>query len=416
MRDQPGLVTALTPDMAAPAAEPRPPLPDPRPAPAVATSTPNRGRLLRVAVSLGLLALIGYFVQDRFFSTEADGAFLDGAPIAVRTPISGTVSLAPALSVGNVIPADTRFGTVVNPRADTSRLSDLTLALSSAEASLTALTRRIAYVEGEIAASEHNLGAFRDARTETLTARVREIDESVSAAGARLAEATRGLRRAEALSAGGVATVAALEAARRAEAVAHAELDGARNRRAATDAELRAARAGVNVADAATDRSASQQQRDRLRDQLEDLAAQQIEREAQVAALRPLIATETERTARMGEAALQLHAPGRLLRLVAQAGEHVQPGQEIAILADCANPEATATVSPAVFRRLQVGQTARFKAAQDDAWRNGTVSALRAEPGATSNSARRLEVVVSFPAEVGSTRACESGRLGRLAF
>ncbi|MCB4822432.1 HlyD family secretion protein [Roseicella aerolata] len=375
-------------------------------------------RLLRGALGLGLIALAGFFLHDRFYRLEAAHAVMAGAPMVLRAPLGGVLEApaGPAPRIGDILPAGTPFAILRNPRVDDSRRAELMAQLATAEAERIALDHRAAHAAAELAEADRHAALFQQTRTATLRARLAEVESAALAAEARLQEAEQALRRSQSLHATGNAPAAALDQATRAAAVARAERQAAVERRAVLMAELEAAGQGVFASEAATDRSATQQFRDRLRAAAAELEAQRLEREARLAALRAQLQEEAGRLERLRQAELSLPVAARLLHLAARPGEQVLPGQEVAVLAECGRPEVTAAVEAHVFRGLRLGQAARFRPAGEDAALPGEVAALRAEPGRAEGGLPRFEVLVRLSPESGHAAACESGRLGRLSF
>jgi multidrug resistance efflux pump len=377
---------------------------------------PSAGRLFRLALGAALVVAALVFLQDRFLTMEARHAVLDGAPVTLRSPIEGVLEEVAPVGAGTVMPAGTVLGRLRNPRLDEGRLGDLTRYHRQAEAEATALGRRLDRVELELEQAGTHAAAFAAARSAMMQARLKESDSQLAAAAAREAEALAALRRTESLAATGTQTAAALDAARRAAQVARAELQAAADRKDAMAVETRAVLAGVFASDTANDRSASQISQERLRLLATDLAAMRDEALARAAALARQIAEESPRLDRLRETTLVALSRARLIRRLAQPGEHVGPGQGVLLLADCAQPEVTAAVEPRVFRGLVQGAPAVFLPAGGGDPRHGSITALRATPAAADGSGGRLEVVVALNAEPSDTAACASSRLGRLAF
>lgn len=378
---------------------------------------PPPGRMIRIGIGALLVLLAGLFLHDRFGRLEASQALLHGTPQALRAPIDGTLSV-PGIglpAIGSILEPAVPYAAIINPRAEDRSLRETIAQLRMAEAEREALRARIAALEGEMAAAERQAGAFRHARSGTLDARVAEAEHALAAADARLREAEAALRRGQALAQAGVVAGAALDQARRAQQVAASDRQAAANRLAALRTELNAARGGVFASDNASDRSASQQVRDRLSLMAAELAHQLTAQEARIAALAEQRLAEEARYARAREAPLHVGAQARLVRQLAQPGEHVRQGQEIAQFVDCANPVVTAQVDARIFRSLRLGQPAQFQAAGESAWQRGSIAALL--PGQVSERAQpAFEVIVRLDPHGPAAQGCETARLGRLSF
>ncbi len=388
--------------------------PLPRPAPAK-RRLPSAGRVLRLLLGAALVATGAVFLQDRFFALEARQAVLDGAIVTLRSPIEGVVEALHTPPLGEILQAGTALGVVRNDRLDESRLGDLDRLRRIAEAEAAGFSRRLDQARAELSQAAVNAAAYAAARQQMIGARLREAESLHAAAAAREAEAAAALSRAERLAASGVQALTTLEAARRAAAVATADLRAAADQRKALAAEHAAVLAGVLASDTSHDRSASQLSEERLRLLVGEIEARHAEAVTRAAALAEQLARESARHELVREATLTAPAPVRLLRRLAQPGEHVAAGQAVLLLADCAQQEAVALVEPRLFRRLQQGRPVLFHPAGGEAPREGRIAALRAEPAAADGAGGRLEVVVALAAEE-SAGACDSGRLGRLTF
>jgi len=373
------------------------------------------GRLFRLAVGLALVATAGLLVHDRFFTAEARHAVLDGANVTLRSPIEGVLESLATVAPGTVLAEGAALGIVRNPRLDDARLRDLTRYRREAEAEAAMLERRLAQVRLELAAAVASASAFTAVRGDMLAARLREAESSLAAARARQVEALSALRRAESLAATGTAATITLDAARRAAEVAQAEARASADRRDVAATDHRAVLAGIFASDTANDRSASQIAQERLRLQEAELSAQRDSLLMRAAILATQIDEEAPRFARLREAVLETPTEARLIRRLAQPGEHVGPGQGLLLLADCSQPEVAAAVTARVFRQLRQGQLAVFHPAGGGEPRSGTIIALRVEPAAADGGGGRLEAVVALRPTAGGA-GCESGRLGRLTF
>ncbi|MCX7370889.1 MAG: hypothetical protein NTW56_00355 [Alphaproteobacteria bacterium] len=379
---------------------------------------PPTGQMLRIGIGALLVLLAGLFLHDRFGRIEASQAMLHGIAQSLRAPIDGTLTV-PGMglpAIGSILEPAVPYASVINPRAEDRPLREATTQLRMAEAERDALRARIAALTAEMNAAERQAGAFRHARAGTLDARVAEAENALAAADARLREAETALRRGQMLAQAGVVAGAALDQTRRAQQVATSDRQAAANRLAALRTELNAASGGVFASDNANDRSASQQARDRLGLMAAELNQQLAGHEARIAGLADQRRAEEARFAQAREAPLHVGAQARLLRQLAQPGEHVRQGQEIAQFVDCANPVVTAQVDGRVFRSLRLGQPAQFQAAGESAWQHGNVAALMAPAATAERGTPLFEVIMRLDPHGPAARGCETARLGRLSF
>ena len=377
---------------------------------------PSPGRILRIVFGVLFISIGGIFLQDRFLATEVRLAVLSGTLITSRTPIEGVLAITPGAAAGLILPAGSRLGEVRNPRVDSTRLSDLSRQRRLAEAERETLTRRAAETAQAVSIATGRAEAFSAARREMLTARVLEMEANEAAAASSAQEAGATLRRTTMLTASGVQARVALDTAHRNAAVADAVLRAAGDRRRSALAERDAALSGVFASDTANDRSTSAQTEDRLRLLVTDLVAQRDEIAARVAALRMQEEAEETRIALLREAHLTIPMQARLVRWLAQPGEQMRAGQDIALLADCGQPEVTGGVEPRVLARLTPGDPVRFRAEGEGLWQAGHVTALHAEAPAADGSGGRYRVVAQLAPRPDGQLTCETGRLGRLVF
>ncbi len=393
--------------------------------PPKALAPPKRSRagtVARTAFALGVLAVGGVFVHDRFVGLNSEAAVLTGVMMVVRAPIDGRFDASAPLEPGTVLAPAAAVGVVKNERADTGKLNDLTAA-AALRGEVEATKARMEGVDRAVESAGGD--AFRRARVEQLGARVREAEAGITAAKARVREADAALERSEALLATRAGTAAAAEQARRAQAVAANDAEVATQRRAGALTELAAARAGVYATDVASDRSASQQATDRLKLLRAEISAQLGERANRLAAVERQIEGEKARIERFGTAVLTAGASGRsrVVHQHTQDGEHVRQGQTIAELTDCTRPVVVAVVDENRFRSLRLGMEASFtpggaltRLNHDAPKLEGRVVQLLTPlaPRGVPGDEKYRAVLQVRPSSVGD--ACETGVTGRVAF
>jgi multidrug resistance efflux pump len=377
-----------------------------------------RGRAVRTVIGLALLSVVGAFISDRFFGLGSRKAVLSGVPITLRAPIDGM------LAIEGIVPGEIRdpglvFGTVHDERVDDSRMRELAAALRIVEAEVASHQARLLQMNQEGAAALERAESFRRVRIEQLEARIAETDAILRGAQARVREAEATLRRSQTLIASGTASAATYDQVRRAQAVAHEELAAAQQRRAALVTQWQAAEAGVFAADEANnDRSTSQQTQDRIRLSSLELAAALRERQERLDAVRQQFQAEQQRLARLRTVTLNLPTRGRLVQLMAQMGEYVRQGQEIASFVDCSQPLALVEVEERVFQSLSLGMAAVFTPARSADRFEGEVVQLLSPLLAMSSAGReggQYRVVVRLRAQPLAQR-CDIGRMGRVSF
>ncbi len=370
------------------------------------------GRLLRAGFALAVLGTTLHFIHDRFFVTASDVAIMAGRTIVLRAPIDGRVVMSP-WSHGQNFAEGHVVAQVVNDRADTQRLDELQTALATVEGEIPALEQRAAGTAGLLNSAILSAEAFRRIRLDQLRPRIAEAEAVARAAAARLKEAEAAAARGEALQRGGYTSAAAVDVLRRDLAVARDGLRAATERRTALLAEQEGASLGVYATDNATDRSISQQTTDRLTLTLVEVDAMLAERRARRAAIQQQLDAERQRVGLLREAPLRAPIGMVLVQLLAQPGEFVRPGQDVARFASCGERLVRTEVEERVFRTLAIGQRASFRPAGAPAKLPGEIVELvptSLQPGAPR---MRPQAVVQLG---GSEGVCETGRSGAVRF
>jgi multidrug resistance efflux pump len=263
--------------------------------------------------------------------------------------------------------------------------------------------------------------AFQAGRIRQLEARVAESNSEIAGAVSRREEAAANLKRASSLAQTGIQSQAALDRAVRDHTVAVEAENALRKRLAGTEIELNAAREGVFIGDSYNDQPSSFQRANETTLRIDET---QAELETATARLARLRAEQIEETARYADlAAADLAAPirGRIWEVLTAPGEEVRRGQDLLRLLDCSAAVVTTAVSEKVFNRLQFGDTARFRLANDPENYEGKIIHLSGMAMPFENLAipsaalprDTFRVTVSIPNIKGG---CAIGRSGRVVF
>jgi multidrug resistance efflux pump len=377
--------------------------------------TPKRaGRYLRIGIGVALIGVAAAFAAERVAAMGRSDALLTATRMTIRAPIDGVLSRS-AAQPGDMLEAGVTLASLDNDRADTGRYAELAAAVRIAEESVRALESRIADTSAMANDARRHAADFRATRADQLTARLREADANLVASVARQRETDAAMRRASTLYADGFLSAAGYDQARRANDVARADVAAMAQRRNSAAAELAAVRGGVYASDNASDRSVSQQNELQMRTLSQDLAAQLAERRARLDSLRAQLATEQTRLTHAQHADLRVPARGRLQQVLAQSGEYVREGQDVATILDCAKPVVTAAVSENVFRGLRIGTTAVFTSAVTGARYTGPVIGKTATPAdGTNGTKEKFSISATIGASWGN-RFCEP-EPGSIAF
>jgi hypothetical protein len=372
------------------------------------------GRVSRIGLGLAAVAVAGYFIYDRFFALGSTNAVLSATPLVLRAPIEGQLTLN-SIASGTLLEERTPIGKLNNTRLDNSRVHDISAQVIAAEQEVDLIRQRIINAEQEAIDALAQASSFQKAKVDQIDARLDESEARIRNAQARLREAEGIQGRNEQLLRSGVATLAAVEQARRGLEVARGDLEVAIRQRQGIRTELDAAGQGIFTGETGTNRSASQQQYDRARQQQRELSAAFNDRQARLDALRSQLITERTEIARRAAADLEVLVRSRLIRFSAQSGEFVRQGQDIATLIDCTRPLVTVEVSDRIFRSLNMGMQGNFTPVGGGQQVQGTIVELQTpltnQPGQSGQY--RAIMQVSDPALV---QACDTGRAGRVSF
>lgn len=380
--------------------------------PSTKASGPLIGRLFRAAFAFAVIGTTAFFLHDRFFVTASEIAVMAGRSVVLRAPIDGRIAMPP-WTHGQNFALNSPIASIVNERTDTQRLAELRNTLAVIDGEIPALEQRAAGTAGLLDTAMLSAEAFRRIRMDQLRPRIAEAEAVVRSAAAKQKEAETAAGRGETLQRQGYASGAALDVLQRDLAVARDGVRAASERHAALLAEQNGAAVGIFATDNATDRSISQQIMDRLTLTLVEVEALLAERRARRLATLRHIEVEEQRIALQREAIL--HAPSAMVmvQLLAQHGEFVRAGQELARFATCGERLVRTEVDERVFRSLTIGQRAEFRPA-------GSVERLPGEvvemiptnltPGQPRN---RPQAIIQLAASEGT---CETGRIGAVRF
>lgn len=393
-----------------PAQEKPPPIKS-QPAPPPARGDPL-ARALRILFALAILGTTAWFIHDRFFVIRAQTAVLAGRTITLRAPIDGRLDM-PQHFPGDQLAEGAVFAQVVNERAATLGLSQLRGNLAALEAEIAALEHRAAGTSALLQDASGTAEAFRRTRVDQIASRLAEAESLLRVADARLREATAAATRGQSLVRQGFTTQAQMDVLRRDLDVARDTQRALAERRDSLLVEQAGAQAGIFATDNATDRSISQQTMDRLTLTMVELSAMIAERRARLPALRREAEREEQLLALHQNGPIRVPAGSVVIRVLANHGEVVRAGQEIARLAACGEPILTAELDDRSMRHVQIGQKAEFRAAGSRQVLEGEVVQvipLSLTPGEARGRPQALLRIAS------QADSCETGRMGEVRF
>ena len=370
------------------------------------------GRAGRILSALAILGTTIWFIHDRFFVVSAQTAVLAGRTLTLRAPIDGRLDMALRFP-GDQLSEGTLFAAVVNERAATLGLSQLRANIAALEAELEALERRAAGTSALLQEAAGTAEAFRRTRVDQIAARLAEAESLLRVADARLREATAAAARGQSLVRQGFTTMAQMDVLRRDLDVARDSQRALAERRDSLLVEQAGAIAGVFATDNATDRSISQQTTDRLALTLVELNAMMAERRARLPALQRQADREEQLLNLNQEGPIRVPAQSVIIRVLANHGEVVRAGQEVAKLATCGEPILTAELDERSMRQVRVGQKAEFRPVGSREVLQGEVVQVipvSLTPGEARGRPQALLRIAS------QAEACETGRMGEVRF
>ncbi|AMJ62574.1 hypothetical protein AXW83_21760 [Bosea sp. PAMC 26642] len=367
--------------------------------------------------------MFGLIPLRTLLQTSSVEAVINARVMTLRAPIAGEIVALPVdLAASEAVPAGKILLSVVNPRADRTRLDDLRRSFGQMKNQHKAVEAKLAAARLSEADLDRQAEKFRLGRIEQLASRIAETESLIAVAGARREEAVAARERSETLARSGNVTAAEFARLTR-EVTAMTETETAtRHRLAAIAVELAAARAGIFIGDSYNDRPSSVQRGDEMRQRIVDLGADLASLEAELQRLGPELEAEQTRHQAFADVAMTLPVAGRIWETMVSPGEQVRVGQDLVRLIDCSTAIVTANVTESVYNRLSVGSTARFIPADGGKELQGRVvnltglagapANLAIEPAALSKESYRVTVSVR---ELGS-QSCGVGRTGRVVF
>jgi multidrug resistance efflux pump len=395
-------------------------LPPVRPQPVL----PLVRRLSKMALGLGIVAVVGFAPLQRLTQTSSVEAVVNARMITLRAPIDGEVQAGPnLLDFGTSVARGDVLFRIINRRADRSRLDDLSRQIEQLKDERPGIEARLAHAGmlQEDLAEQTRL--FAEARILQLEARQDELRAEVAAAQAKSEEAKTSLDRFTTLAGKGWLPRAQLNQAQRDGSVAEKSEAAAQKRLEAVGVELAAAQRGVFVGSGNNDRPRYMQRADQLEQLVSSLTETLVERDQRMTRLDRELAEEKARYAILTAADMVAPADGSVWELLTAPEEQVHRGQDLVRVLDCGRAVVTAVVGEAVYNRLKVGSPARFQPRDSQEDLAGRIIRLAGAAASPANLAippstpirEGYHVTVAVP-KFAEGHACMVGRTGRLFF
>jgi multidrug resistance efflux pump len=402
--------------------------PEPAEAPAEPRAKPkawrDHRRVVKAAVGLVLLVLLGWMPVRALLQTTSTEAVVNARLISLRAPIEGEIEqVSQGVSIGSELVAGQAVMRIVNNRADRGRLADLRRLMDQLANEREGIAARIAELSKLHDDLSNQVRIFQDSRLRQLTERAAELRSELAAARINRDTAAKALARIEPMVGSGSITAATLEKYTREAHVAAETYLTVEHRLAALNVELQAARLGTFVGDSYNDRPRSSQRVDEIGQRLGELKADLRERDVRLVTLRKEFADETKRHEENSVAELVAPVTSRVWEMLTAPGESVVRGQDLVRLLDCSGLVVTAAVGEGVYNRLYIGQSATFRLRGENTAYAGRVISLTGvsaapanfaiQPSAMAKEPFRVTVKLTEPDQIAQ---CKVGRTGRVAF
>lgn len=371
------------------------------------------GRLLAGAIII--LSALWIIIGEQITSVSSD-AVVNARLSTVRTPIAGTLDMA-WRPLGSRVRKGEVLVTVADALVDTTRLSDLELERSLAQAERDDLERRLGAAEDDIGALSERLDIYRRKRVLEIETRLARARERVALL-AETSPAPAALRPdAQATGSSGSQSLAADSTA----------LSFALQEVETLEIALDAAARGVFLGDGYNDAPVSEQKLMERQVAIADLSSNLEASGERLAAIDTRIAAERRRTSLLGGASMPAPTDGVLWEVLASDREAVQRGQEVLKIMNCDSALVTLSVPDVVYNRLRVGQSAKFRLNQTNALYDGTITRIAGSGAETiyrnlavAPSVKHLErydVTLLVPGLRENTDLnCAVGQTGRVFF
>jgi multidrug resistance efflux pump len=342
----------------------------------------------------------------------------------LRAPIDGEVK-APQdrIASGTTLQPGEVLFSIVNRRADRTRLDDLRRQLETLEEDRPLLAERLKNRQALFADLSGQTRLFLAGRIAQLEARAAELRSTIESTSAQKIEAKATYERMVALARTKIASPSALERAKRDYDVASQALAGAQSRLEANNVELDAARQGTFIGDSYNDRPRSSQRADELQQEIAELEWTLRTRDERITRLREDVRQEAQRYADLSAATVAAPTRGSVWEVMTAPGEEVHKGQDLLRVLDCSEAVVTAVVSETVYNRLRIGSPATFRFRDGGKDLPATVVRLTGVAASPANFAiqpaalikESYHVIVNVPA-LAAEPGCAVGRTGRVIF
>jgi multidrug resistance efflux pump len=387
-----------------------------------------RSRRARLFLAMTLIGVSVWAFFPHVAYRIAPTAFVNAELIRVAAPMAGRLS-RDLPRKGDIIEHTTNVNLTETLSPDRRRLLDLEQQRTVATGRADLATRQLAEVAKLDRELEIRTNSYRSGMIERIG---QEIAEAEAERIGCLAEVDQrrdlGSRMEQLVKSGYASQIRTAEAFATQEAnVTRCEMAKAKIER--FKIEQSSAQIGVFLRDGASDVPYSQQQRDRLvlrRQELETELAQQLSREAQIAAE---IIEERNRLDQTGHSDLLLQADHVVWSVSASPGTTVTEGQTILDLADCAHRFVVVDLPEREFEQIKAGDTAAVRLIGSDDWKQGKIRQVLGSAARTDDRLLAAQIVrpilnsiaievelLQDSAEAERNSFCNIGRMAEVRF
>jgi len=313
---------------------------------------------------LGLMIVTGgtLGLLQNLLQTPGVEAAINARVITLRAPINGEVQAGPKqLEFATSIELGDILFRIINPRADRSRIDELTRKIHQLKDERLGIEARLAGARLLLENLTEQTRLFVDSRILQLEARTDELRAELATVQAKNVEAKASHDRFKTLAGKGWLPKAQLDQAQRDRSIAEGLEAAAQKRLEAVSVELAAAKRGVFVGSSNNDRPHYMRHRDELEQQVNTLAETLAERDRHLGRISDELGNEEARYSVLATAEMVAPARGIVWEILTAPKEQVHVGQDLLRVLDCGGGVVTAIIRGDLHKRLQIGSFARFQ-------------------------------------------------------
>ncbi len=338
---------------------------------------PSRPLKMCLAVSIGAVGLYGVLSDRQYVSTTE--AIVSAYVLDVRTPIQGTLRDLPA-TAGDSVEAGASLGMVGNALIDHQHLDNIRITEEVARSRANALARERGLLVDLRQKMLSRAALHTDTMVQRLSQQVEQANALFEAKQIASKEATVELDRGRKLAEWGVLSKADLGRLASAQAISSNEFRAQEQNLASLQTQFEAARRGV-LSEPGTnnDVAYSAQRADELVVKLVENAGELEAAEAQAHQAHEEVYAEARRASLLGSSEVRAPSAGRIWKLYAINGEHIEADAPVVSIVDCSRQFVLAEVPQDRVSTLLLNSKAEIMLTGESASRAGTVMAFSSD-------------------------------------